>query len=792
MAVKHQLTMQKEKAFKEFEVRQKTFVAEKKKKKKSDSDLWCDPDFPANDSILPPKGRLGGWKQCVWLRPQEIIAPTGKEAKLFVDGSEEGDVMQGILGDCWFLSAISVLATTEDLIQEMFVAVAPEKGMYRVRFWKDGEWKYVDIDDRLPCSPDTRFLLFASCREQSEFWVPLLEKAYAKLHGSYYSLEGGSTTHGLKDMTGEATELIDLEDQTNPMAKDPNLLWGMLLKCMEESFLLGCSISMSGVAAESVSAEGLLYKHAYGILDVQEIQGHKLIRIRNPWGKQEWTGRWSDESREWTPALMRHFDYDFGDDGTFFMCLEDFHRNFNKIHVLRMLTDDVGEKWEKKSFRSAWTKKPERAGGCLNHPELFLKNPQFALCARQNSRIFVSLSQPCLRYSCRKKPGSHNSKKYSAIGINVLKHSSTTERMIALSGQPIAKSRYSPTRDQTLEFAIEANQNYIIIPTTFEPGVLGEFELLVYVQNGAEVVTELVKEPEGMLMQTGEWKGLSAGGCTNHGSWIHNPQFSVVLSQESSSSSSLAGKMTISLEQLGDSAPLPVGFYLFNKRDSNPPGVPPTAALRQISQNKTRVKTDFSRNKKISMEAPIANLAAELPLTIVPSTFDPGMERKFKVEVVFTPKGGSPPKGLSLCPVQEFQATEVVNGKWQLPDLAGGCANHSTWLQNPLYLLKFKNGAFPKGHIIMTLAHKKGPGGGKREPSGIDLFEKVPSGGKGKGGILGTKIVSSQFSPNPVVEADVDGSKEYVLLLATFNPGIQGDFLLSVFSTSHSMSLSPV
>lgn len=45
-------------------------------------------------------------------------------------------------------------------------------------------------------------LLFARSETENETWVPLIEKAYAKLHGNYYSLSGGQTSEAIEDLTG--------------------------------------------------------------------------------------------------------------------------------------------------------------------------------------------------------------------------------------------------------------------------------------------------------------------------------------------------------------------------------------------------------------------------------------------------------------------------------------------------------------------------------------------------------------------------------------------------------------
>lgn len=37
----------------------------------------------------------------------------------------------------------------------------------------------------------SKALYFASCRDENETWVPLIEKAYAKAHGDFSAMDGG-------------------------------------------------------------------------------------------------------------------------------------------------------------------------------------------------------------------------------------------------------------------------------------------------------------------------------------------------------------------------------------------------------------------------------------------------------------------------------------------------------------------------------------------------------------------------------------------------------------------------
>ncbi|KAI2668120.1 Calpain-1 catalytic subunit [Labeo rohita] len=328
--------------------------------------LFEDPDFPAVDDSLFYSQKVP--INFEWKRPGEIC----KDPKFITGGATRTDICQGQLGDCWLLAAIASLTLHDESLKR----VVPHDqsfdrgyaGIFHFQFWQHNKWLDVVVDDRLPCVRNN--LVFVHSADNTEFWSALLEKAYAKLNGSYESLKGGSTMEAMEDFTGGVGEMYETKN-------GPSNLFVILKKAVERGSMLGCSIDITSSAeSEAQTTTGLVKGHAYSITGVEEVnyRGSKvqLIRVRNPWGQVEWNGPWSDNSREWNTidsSEKKRLLHNSLDDGEFWMEFGDFKANYNKVEICNLtadsLSDDVRKKWEVNLFEGNWIR-GSTAGGCRN------------------------------------------------------------------------------------------------------------------------------------------------------------------------------------------------------------------------------------------------------------------------------------------------------------------------------------------------------------------------------------------------------------------------------------------
>ncbi|XP_056136857.1 calpain-9 [Lampris incognitus] len=453
--------------------------------------LFEDLDFPACDSTL-------FYSQSVplefeWKRPRELC----ENPKFIVGDANRTDVCQGQLGDCWLLAAIASLTLHKDALAR----VVPHDqgfdhryaGIFHFQFWQHNKWLDVVVDDRLP-SVRNRLVMVHSA-SNNEFWSALLEKAYAKLHGSYESMKGGSTMEAMEDFTGGVGEIYETK-------KAPGNLFAIMKKALDRGSMLGCSIDISSSAeSEAQTTSGLVKGHAYSITGLEEVKYRggkvKLIRIRNPWGQVEWNGPWSDKSREWDlvdRAEKMRILQNSTDDGEFWMEFEDFKNNYDKVEICNMtpdsLTDNTKRHWEVSLFEGNWIR-GSTAGGCRNFIDTFWTNPQFKLMLEDTDddddvcSVVIALMQKNRRRL--RKEGLD----LETIGFAVYEAPDDVDHL----GKDFFRYHASKARSRTYINMREVSERftlppgkYLLVPTTFQPHHEADFLIRIFSEKAASAL----------------------------------------------------------------------------------------------------------------------------------------------------------------------------------------------------------------------------------------------------------------------------------------------------------------
>lgn len=423
------------------------------------------PDGKLVDYDFPPSPRSAGndrsYERATWTR-------AGYYGPLL---GELSDATQGKVGDCWFLSAASQVARQPDLARHLVAAEHPEAGFYVFSFYKEGNWILTYVDDFLPQLGGRPLFAFSSSAARPEKpagpFFQLLEKAYAKLRGSYESLSMGSVAYAFTDLTGEPCSTEDVTPQ----------VWEVVRPTLSKRWLITASPYYPQLATgQEIASTGLYANHAYSLSRVAQIGGDKLFELRNPWGHLEWKGPWSDGDARWGARETRSLGHTLADDGDFWMDLADFRKYFTKLIVCRLYETTAsppsrglkvyenGLSWQSAKIRGRW--QGTSAGGNQNYAT-WKRNPHYRILAPQAAPLFVSLSQEDVEW--RERATRTTRQQYFSIGITVSDTSSVRAQTPS----------YVQARDTSLDFAAVA-PTLFLTPATFLPGQESEFLLCVF------------------------------------------------------------------------------------------------------------------------------------------------------------------------------------------------------------------------------------------------------------------------------------------------------------------------
>ncbi|XP_053506922.1 calpain-10 isoform X5 [Ictalurus furcatus] len=457
--------------------------------------LFEDPNFKADDSALfsdytTPLSRLTG--KVTWLRPKQIC----KSPCLFPDDFTEAYPKQGILGDCWLLCACNMLLKSRYLLDQVMPpgqcvwGKRGYTGQFWFQFWRNGHWTKVQIDDRLPCINNT--LCFSRCHSPMAFWVALLEKAYAKLHGSYERLWAGQVCEAVVDLSGGVAERWSLKKSVNtPGGKS---LFPELSEEMRKQSYISCCVHEAPMGA---SEQGQF--HALNVMEWKDVKTSagaqvQLLQIRNPWGRRCWEGAWTERGSGWTlldPScsadLLGHTK-----EGEFWVDEMEFRQKFDEVTVGYPISEDhclqsiyTGSLLtHTQQIGGSWVK-GHSAGGCRNNSS-YSSNPKFWLKVREGGEVLMSLLQHgpwSSLYNSQKRKSVGNTPQhpyYQAIALHVWKVPSEVDCMV-ISGTVCPVTSCVP-HAHSQEISVQCRlppAGYVILPSTYQPDCSAEYTLTI-------------------------------------------------------------------------------------------------------------------------------------------------------------------------------------------------------------------------------------------------------------------------------------------------------------------------
>jgi hypothetical protein len=205
------------------------------------------------------------------------------------------DPVQGALGDCYFIAALSSVAWARPyVIAQRNRATGPGQMQFvdMIEFYTNGAWKKVEVTELLPMNSPGNLYIYARSSEAGEIWPAVYEKAYAKWRTNdagdmpnYNPIAGGDPVGAMQQLTGLPPTYIGTSGLS---AHD---IWQKVransISMKTFNPMVAWTYGTSPSPDVNYNNAHLVANHAYSILGWNYLNNAEYIVVRNPWATYE-------------------------------------------------------------------------------------------------------------------------------------------------------------------------------------------------------------------------------------------------------------------------------------------------------------------------------------------------------------------------------------------------------------------------------------------------------------------------------------------------------------------------
>ena len=433
-------------------------------------------------------------------------------------------------------------------------------GKHIVKLNFNGCFRKVVVDDRLPTSTTSRVIHVVDRLNPGLLWPALIEKAYLKVRGGY-DFPGSNSATDIWILTGWIPEQVFL--QTDDL--EPDGLWRQILN----GFNFGDVLITMGTGKMTCRTErelGLAGEHDYAVLDLREVDGQRLMLIKNPWCEgRSWIGRanagdpgsprssgiaepLNDSNNGLEPAQSSRDLLNTDDQlspGCFWMDLDNVVQHFESIYLnwnpgLFTFREDV-------HFSCDLT--PPHLGGCKQRGRFasLCEHPQYTVTATKAGTVWVLL----WRHFQNAVPADATPEEIEAdrYGVELSGHItllafSSNGCRVLLPDSAFAKGWYVDSPQTLLKLECQPHTPVTLVPAEQDlPAVKYTFTISAF-SNSPINLAEAKTRFDFSSSCNGSWTKDTAGGNAHSATYSTNPQFVLRVAQHSD--------ISILLESLND------------------------------------------------------------------------------------------------------------------------------------------------------------------------------------------------------------------------------------------------